>query len=239
MNMNKKMILSSFAVFVLSCIAIIGHSDELIALSDSDLAEVNGQAGVDLALKMSLNHTNSYKFDNSVCADNKLEFCRLAISVNNRYDDGSNDSYDASGNRIVSATGKKQWLVFKGIQGTINIDKLSLDGSDVTFKSKSGLDTYRGALNFSFDVNKPIKIRNLGFQSISIETDSAVSSSATNVEGFLNSAKYDQISDSAFDKSNPDTGMAREKGFLGVSMNGNLSIGGNIKVFSCVDHSRC
>ncbi|AYO53367.1 hypothetical protein CDG68_06725 [Acinetobacter wuhouensis] len=238
MNINK-LILSSFSVFMLSTVGAIGHSEQLIALTDSDLSEVNGQAGVDLALKMSLNHTSDYKFDNSVCANNKLEFCRLAISANNRYDDGSNDSYDATGQRVISTTGKKQWLVFKGIQGTINIDKLGLDGSDVTFKSKSGVDTYRGALNFSFDVNKPIKIRNLGFQSMSIETDSDVGVSNTNVEGFLNTAKYDKTTDSVFDKNNPDTGVAREKGFLGLSMNGNLSIGGNIKIFSCLDHSRC
>lgn len=238
MNKIKDILTVSLVGVILLGVNSISYSDQLMPLSDMDLAEVNGQAGVDLNLKLSLNHTADYKFDSSICSSSQLEYCRLAIALNNRYDDGSNDTY-SNGVRVPSATGKNQWLVFKGIQGTVLIDKLSLDGADVTFKSKSGTDTYRGALNFSFDPNKPIKIRNFGFQSLSMETDTAVASSSSNQEGFLSTTKYNQTTDNAFDKNNPDTGVAREKGFLGVSMNGNLSLGGNIKVFSCIDHSRC
>ncbi|WP_445115155.1 hypothetical protein [Acinetobacter sp. WZC-1] len=227
---------------ILCCMTVLCHqgwAGTLTELNDRDLQSVNGQAGVDLSLTLSLNQDSQYKFDTSVCKLNGLEYCRLALSFNNRYDDGSNDSYNASGVRVPSATGKQQWLVFKGIQGTVIIDKLSLDGADVTFKNKTtGNDTYRGALNFGFDPNRPIKIRNFGYQSLSIETDSSTATDVANVAGYLNKAQYTSTT-SAFDAYNPDTGVGREKGFLGVNMNGNLSMTGSVKIFSCVDHARC
>jgi hypothetical protein len=63
-----------------------------------------------------------YTFDTDTCAD--LRFCRFAVSSNNRYDDGSyvrNDGsiHQANGN-VITATGRKQWIVFKGIQGVFN-----------------------------------------------------------------------------------------------------------------------
>ncbi|WP_262381687.1 DUF6160 family protein [Acinetobacter guerrae] len=232
MNMISKSILGL-------CVMFSSHvwSGQLTELDDQSLQAINGQAGVDLNLQLSLNQTTNYNFDTNICTSAKLEYCRLAVSFNNRYDDGSQDTYNASGVRTPSATGKKQWLVFKGIQGTVLIDKLSLDGTDVTFKNKSGVDTPRASLMFGFDASKPIKIRNLGFQSLSIETDTAANEAGT--PGYLNTDKYNASSDNTFDKNNPATGVAREKGFIGVNMNGNLALTGSIKLFSCADHARC
>ena len=125
------------------------------SLKDEDLSEISGQAGADLAIKFTINHDANANF---VCTN--LVYCRLGLSLSNRYQDGSLDTYDASGNRIPSATGKKQWLVFKGIQGTLNIQELKFDGEDVVYGS-----TTKASLKFGFTPTKPIELRNFGFQS--------------------------------------------------------------------------
>ena len=192
------------------------------SLSDDVLGEISGQAGADLSLKMILNQDANANF---VCAD--LVYCRLAISLNNRYHDGSQDTYGGSGNRIPSLTGKKQWLVFKGIQGTINIPELKLDGEDVQYGT-----TIQAALKFGFTPTKPIEIRNFGFKSLSLETDAcaegnvACSMDATpgNTPGYLIPATL--YGSGGFDNNN-------ERGFLGLNVNANLSLTGSVKIFSC------
>ena len=69
--------------------------------------------------------------------------------------------------------------------------------------------------------------------------------------GYLKSDKYCSSSTgtssclggNAFDGNNPLTNTGREKGFLGINMNGNLAVGGTIKMFSCEGgsggHPRC
>lgn len=201
-------------------------------LSDEDLEKVTGQAGADLSLKMTWNHDANANF---VCAD--LVYCRLALNLNNRYDDGTQDTYDVNGNRIPSPTGRKQWLVFKGIQGTINIPELKLDGEDVVYGSGS---TVQASLKFGFTPTKPIEIRNFGFQSLAIETDACAegnfptcSMNATlgNEPGYLKPATL--YGGGGFDNNN-------ERGFLGLNVNANLSLTGSVKMFSCSSgHPRC
>lgn len=202
-------------------------------LSDASLTEVTGQAGADLALKLTLNQDGSGAFDQTLCAD--LRYCRLGIALNNRYHDGTQDSIDATTGVITpSSTGRKQWLVFKGIQGMINIKEMKLDGEDVTWGS-----TTKAAIKLSFDKTKPIEIRNLGFQSLAIETDTVANEGSNNIAGYLDNTKY-TASTTTFDGNNPVTGQARERGFLGLNMNTNLAITGSIKMFSCGNgHPRC
>lgn len=191
------------------------------SLTDDMLGDITGQAGADLSLKMVLNQDNNANF---VCAN--LVYCRLAMSLNNRYQDGSQDTYDVNGNRIPSPTGKKQWLVFKGIQGTINIPELKLDGEDVSYGA-----TTQAALKFGFTATKPIEIRNFGFQSLSMEIDTVANEGAGNVPGYLTPATL--YGGGGFDST-------KEKGFLGLNMNANLSLTGSIKMFSCSSgHPRC
>jgi len=192
-------------------------------LDDQGLSEITGQAGADLSIKFTINHDSSANF---VCAD--LVYCRLGMSLNNRYHDGSQDTYDGSGNRIQSTTGKKQWLIFKGIQGTINIQELKFDGEDVLYGT-----TTKAALKFGFTPTKPIELRNFGFQSLSIETDTVANEGASNVPGYLTPATL--YGGTGFDAS-------KEKGFLGLNVNANLSLTGSIKMFSCSSansHPRC
>ncbi len=216
--MNRLNIKISSLVFGLFMVMPL-HAME--SLNDDALEEITGQAGADLSLKMILNQDASANF---VCAD--LVYCRLAMNLNNRYEDGSQDTYDVNGNRIPSPTGKKQWLVFKGIQGTINIPELKLDGEDVLYGT-----TVQAALKFGFTATKPIEIRNFGFKSLSIETDTIANEGVGNVAGYLTPATL--YGGGGFDGSN-------ERGFLGLNVNTNLSLTGSIKMFFCSSgHPRC
>lgn len=200
-------------------------------LADEDLSEISGQAGADLAIKFTINHDANANF---VCTD--LVYCRLGLSLSNRYDDGSLDTYNG-GDREPSTTGKKQWLVFKGIQGTINIQELKFDGEDVVYGS-----TTKASLKFGFTPTKPIELRNFGFNSLSIETDAcaegnnvgcSMTATAGNTPGYLTPATlYGGV---GFDAT-------KEKGFLGLNINTNLSLTGSVKMFSCSsanNHPRC
>lgn len=210
---------------VIGCFSLPPFAIAMESLDDFGLQQVVGQAGADLSLKINLNHTSSGVLDTAVCSD--LRFCRLGISLNNRYHDGTQDTINAATGVITpSLTGKKQWLVFKGIQGTIDIPYIGLDGEDITYAS-----TPHAAIKLSFDPNKPIQFKNVGFESLSIETDTIAAEGAGNVAGYLTPATL--YGGTGFDAD-------KEKGFIGMKMTGNLSLTGNIKIFSCGDsHSRC
>lgn len=208
-------------LIIMSLLAAL-PTQALESLDDDGLAEVAGQAGADLSLKFTINHDANANFS---CTD--LVYCRLGLSISNRYDDGSQDTYD-NGNRVPSTTGKKQWLVFKGIQGTINIQELKFDGEDVSYYGIT-----RGTLKFGFTDTKPIQIRNVGFNSLSLETDTVANEGGGNVPGYLTPATL--YGGTGFDAS-------REKGFLGLNVNTNLSLTGSVKMFSCSSangHPRC
>ena len=210
---------------VIGCLSLSPFAISMERLDDVGLQQITGQAGADLSLKINLNHTSASILDTTVCSD--LRFCRLGISLNNRYHDGTQDTINAATGVITpSPTGKKQWLVFKGIQGTIDIPYIGLDGEDITYAS-----TPHAAIKLSFDPNKPIQFKNVGFESLSIETDTVAAEGSGNVPGYLTPATL--YGGTGFDAT-------KEKGFLGMKMTGNLSLTGNIKIFSCGDsHPRC
>ena len=214
------------------------QSFALEVLSDNALQEIEGQAGADLSLKLSLNQKmvdGKYVFDNgagAVCE--KVEYCRLAVAVNNRY-------VDANG-QASSTGGQKLWLVMKGIQGTINIQKIGLDGMDLTYKSDGGADKIKAAMQLSFDPKSPIQIRNFGFDALAFGKDTFVSS-ATSDGDSANPADHGYLQVSRYDSSNAPKSAydhGREKGFMGVRMNGNLALQGKIMMFGCdASHPRC
>ena len=80
------------------------QSFALEVLSDSALQEVEGQAGADLSLKLSLNQKmvdGKYVFDNgagAVCE--KVEYCRLAVAVNNRYVEANGQASSTGGHKL-------------------------------------------------------------------------------------------------------------------------------------------
>ncbi len=235
---------------LLILISIIGlNVNAMEALTDQDLQQVEGQAGADLSLKLSLNHnvlTNTQLTNGTKptfnCDPAKIQFCRLAISPNKRFMNGTTPS-DVTGNRL--------WLVMKGIQGTINIQKLGLDGTDLVIGN-----VIKPAIQLSFLSSMPIQIRDFGFNSISIEKDGFVSSQSNpnvlteptgqTAYGYLNTGTYTAVAEKTGTVASGATtanlyDVGKEKGFMGLQMNGNLALQGKMMMFSCdsASNSRC
>ena len=210
---------------------------ELQTLDNQQLQQVEGQAGATINWTLSLNQTSPGVFDTTTCSD--LRFCRFAVSSNNRYDDGSyvsNDGkiHNADGTVITTATGRKQWLVFKGLQGTIQIQNMDISGDDLKYTADNGTDEkIKAALKVSFKKEYPILIRNLGFSALSIETDTVANEGAGNVSGYFNADKYGATAGPDIKVTTSVYDQGKETGFTGITMNGNLALQGNLKVFSC------
>ena len=209
---------------------------ELQTLDNQQLQQVEGQAGATINWTLSLNQTSPGVFDTTTCSD--LRFCRLGLSLNNRYDDGSYVSNDGTIHKkngdVTTATGRKQWLVFKGLQGTIQIQNMDISGDDLKYTADNGTDEkIKAALKVSFKKEYPILIRNLGFSALSIETDTVANEGAGNVSGYFNADKYGATAGPDIKVTNSVYDQGRETGFTGITMNGNLALQGNLKVFSC------
>lgn len=237
--MKKNILFSSLMVLFTSAHA------ELQTLDNAQLQQVEGQASAaTIDWTLSLNQTSPGVFDTTTCSD--LRFCRFAVSLNNRYDDGSyvtrdpitniETIHDKNGN-VITATGRKQWIVFKGIQGSIQLQKVDIDGVDLLYRSdaeNTGVpDQIKAALQVSFKAANPIKIRNFGFNALSIETDTVANEGAGNVPGYLNADKYGATAGTNIKVTTSVYDQGRETGFMGMMMNGNLALQGNLKVFSC------
>ena len=209
---------------------------ELQTLDNQQLQQVEGQAGATINWTLSLNQTSPGVFDTTTCSD--LRFCRFAVSSNNRYDDGSYVSNDGTIHKkngdVTTATGRKQWLVFKGLQGTIQIQNMDISGDDLKYTADNGTDEkIKAALKVSFKKEYPILIRNLGFSALSIETDTVANEGAGNVSGYFNADKYGATAGPDIKVTTSVYDQGRETGFTGITMNGNLALQGNLKVFSC------
>ena len=209
---------------------------ELQTLDNQQLQQVEGQAGATINWTLSLNQTSPGVFDTTTCSD--LRFCRFAVSLNNRYHDGSyvsNDGkiHNADGTVITTATGRKQWLVFKGLQGTIQIQNMDISGDDLHYTADNNDDKIKAALKVSFKKEYPILIRNLGFDALSIETDTVANEGAGNVSGYFNADKYGATAGPDIKVTTSVYDQGKETGFTGITMNGNLALQGNLKVFSC------
>ena len=209
---------------------------ELQTLDNQQLQQVEGQAGATINWTLSLNQTSPGVFDTTTCSD--LRFCRLGLSLNNRYDDGSYVSNDGTIHKkngdVTTATGRKQWLVFKGLQGTIQIQNMDISGDDLKYTADNGTDEkIKAALKVSFKKEYPILIRNWGFSALSIETDTVANEGAGNVSGYFNADKYGATAGPDIKVTTSVYDQGKETGFTGITMNGNLALQGNLKVFSC------
>ena len=208
---------------------------ELQTLDNQQLQQVEGQAGATINWTLSLNQTSPGVFDTTTCSD--LRFCRFAVSSNNRYDDGSYVSNDGTIHKkngdVTTATGRKQWLVFKGLQGTIQIQNMDISGDDLQYTADNNDDKIKAALKVSFKKEYPILIRNLGFSALSIETDTVANEGAGNVSGYFNADKYGATAGPDIKVTTSVYDQGKETGFTGITMNGNLALQGNLKVFSC------
>ena len=194
-------------------------------LDNTDMQAVEAQGGADISWQLTLNQDASYNFN---CTN--LPYCRLGLSLNNRNHDGTPTG---------SATGKKLWLVFKGIQGSINLQQVKLDGVDLTYGSIT-----KPAIQLSYDPLKPIQIRNFGYNALSIETDTIANEGAGNVPGYLamgsGGSGVTAYTNGLYSNATNAFDFNRETGFTGLNMNGNLSLAGTVKIFSCDStHPRC
>ena len=197
----------------------------LIGLDNAELVDVTGQGGADLNWTLSLNH--QYASDLSLATISKtngvvggsdranvteayyqirpgtdcalLELCRLAISPNNHTEGG-----------------QRKWLVFKQIQGTVQIDKFSLEGT--TLINKDG--NPQTAMMLKFYDDKPLKIRNLGFSSLAVESGDT---------GYLKKTMYTTYGSS---QAVPSFDNGQEQGFMGLNVHGNMHMSGDLKIFS-------
>lgn len=207
-------------------------------MTDEELQLVDGQAGADLSLEMRLNQNPDYSFDTTLCA--QFEYCRFAMNLNNRNHDGT-----VTG----SATGRKLWLVFKQVQGTVKFQELKLDGSDLTpYIGDNSATVQKAAIQLGFDASKPVLIRNFGYQSLAIESDTCTESNlncstgTVNVPGYLaknsGGSGAGAYTNGKYTAAGFDNG--REVGFTGLSINANLALQGTLKIFSCdANHPRC
>ena len=206
----------------------------LTGLDTQELQEVRGQGGADFNWTLSLNHR--YANDLSLkdisthdaqtglvatvndayytysCQNNVQ--CRLAISPNNHTEGGN-----------------QKWLVFKQIQGTLQIEKFSLAGTTIINKNGDP----QTAMKLSFYDDKPLKIRNLGFNNLAVESDTDTE------KGYLKTTVYNQYQAYTVDSTGKKTTFATdipafdkdtETGFMGLNMHGNLHMFGDLKIFS-------
>jgi len=223
---------------LLSFLALTGMAHAgLVPMTNEAMQEAEGQGGADLSLIVSINHDvdangNSTNLRSAYCVTN-YQLCRLGLSLNNRNEDGT-----VTG----SATGKKIWLVFKGLQGTINIQKLALDATDLTYTNDTGSTVTKAGIQLGFDPVKPILFRNVGYEALSVETDTVANEGANNIPGYLNIGTGGSGS-SAYALGKYTTGAfdtGRQTGFTGLNMHGNLVLAGTMKIFSCdANHPRC
>ncbi|RZJ23844.1 MAG: hypothetical protein EON51_00200 [Acinetobacter sp.] len=216
--------LNKISISVVLLMACAAHA-ELVGLDNGELLDVTGQGGADLSWTLSLNHRYANDLSIKNISDQQGVYytydcasdvqCRFAFSPNNHAD----------------AAGNQRWLVFKQIQGTIQVDKFSLAGSTIINKDMMP----QTALKLSFFDDNPLKIRNLGFSSLSVETDDA------NSKGYLKDIKYNQYNAYTLDAQGtkvnnnidvPAFDKGAEKGFMGLNVHGNLHMSGDLKIFS-------
>lgn len=228
---------------LLAVVTSVARAD-LQALDNDSMESITGQGGADMSFFMQLNQNSSGAFTcGSGVGQTPLKNCRLGMSLNNR-------DVDGSGNAVTTGSGKKLWLVFKGIQGTLNFQHIGLDGTDLLYNNDGGTSVSKAAIQLTFDPTKPILIRNFGFNSLSVETDTVANEGAGNVPGYLSMATGTGTATTGVvardDYTNGVYGAAagfdagREVGFIGLNIHGNLASSGTMKIFGCdAGHPRC
>ena len=217
--MKKSMLFASLFIVAFQ----FSHA-ELKPLANQELQAVEAQSAATINWSLSLNQTSPGVFANAAgqyCNGTDVKFCRLAMSFNNR----------------TTSDGKKQWLVLKGIQGTIGLNNVDIDGVDLLYKDDANADQIKAALQLSIKETSPILIRNFGFNAMSIETDTVANEGSGNIPGYLamgsGGAGATAYADGVYTNTTNKFDQGRETGFTGMMMNGNLALQGTLKVFSC------
>lgn len=252
---QKNFVIPAFAAILLNGALIIPAHADLVLLNNDTLQSIAGQGGADLSLVLQLNQDASTGAFTCGGTGTPIKNCRLGVSFNNR-----DVTALSGGSATTTGAGYKTWLVFKGIQGYLNLQQIGLDGSDLTYKDDNNVDTIKGAIMLTFTPTKPILLRNFGFNGLAVQTDDTTTESgATKTPGYLGmptstgsatqgDTARDDYTNGYYTKANSFDGGtagtaatgAREAAFMGLTINGNLALSGTIKIFGCdASHPRC
>lgn len=236
--------LKSIYVLLGCCLSLPVYAD-LQALDNEALQAVEAQAGADISLKIALNQKLTGGFDQGLCND--AAYCHFGLSLNKRYVQYQTGDSAELWSKPSSESGRKLWLVFKGGQGVLNVQRLGLDGVDLTYKNNQGVEILKPAMQIGLSAATPILIRDFGFDAMSIEQDSFVSTAGQEGSS-ANAADYAYLKANRYSNSAADFAIGKssafdqgkETGFMGLRMNGNMAINSKIMIFSCdAGHGRC
>lgn len=201
----------------------------LQALDDQTLSDIDGQVSpapivydniapklsLGLELRLNLDKNTSTGVLTNICLSGNVS-CNIGVAFNNR-----------------TTGGFKDWLVLKNVTGEIIVPNIDITGQLVNV-SNNATASNRAALTLRFDEAQPIRIRQLGFESLAVETDTALEVTGT---GALNTANTPGYRRNALIAPAGDTintfDAGKFTGFLGLDITANIAIGGTIKVFSC------
>lgn len=243
---QKVFVVPAFAGMLLSAALTAPAHADLTPLDNDTLQAISGQGGADISVIMQLNQDASTGAFTCGGTGTPLKNCRLGISPNNR-----DVTALTNGSATTTGAGYKSWLVFKGIQGYLNFQQIGLDGSDLTYKNDSNVDTIKAAIMLTLTPTKPVLLRNFGFNGLAVQIDDTTNESgATKVPGYLampsgsgtatqGDTARDDYSNGLYTKAGSfDNG--RETAFMGLTVHGNLALSGTVKMFGCdASHPRC
>jgi hypothetical protein len=197
----------------------------LEAYTDSDLSHVDGQAGIydataasislGLELRLNMDKTSGGVYSN-ICASGEVA-CNIGLSFNNRF----------------TATNRKDWLVFKNVTGSINVPEIKISGQNVDI-SNSTTANLKPALTLTMSSANPIIIKQLGFESLAVETDSQAEVDASGNLNLSNLTGYRVATLAApLGSATNVFDAGKFTGFIGLDITASIKVNGNIKIFSC------
>jgi hypothetical protein len=237
----KTLVLSPCVIASMLMMSTLAQAD-LTPMSTQELALTTGQAatGVQIGLQAYINQViGAPGVASSACttSETAATFCRLGFRL-----DGSTN-----------------WLVFKGFNGYINIPDIMIYGVNLSVATSFPLTTVGSppsavsppqsafAINIPFPnpANKDstaIQIRNLSYTlglNVNQATTTATDTPAYDQATYYQNTTYTNgtpgnfgQSNSTYDLSGGPGGGGRETGVIGVTMNGNLNVGGTLYVMS-------
>ncbi len=249
----SRIVISRSAWWVsLSCIGLLAGlsapvSAALQTLDDKTLSTIEGegtvtQTAVQMSLSMMINQT-APGVPNTSCvgaggvAGTNDTFCRLGLQINN----------------------VPNWLLFKGFNGYINIPQLTLYGSAVQTSSTAAQSSLVFSMPTTFAAananNTAIQFKNVSY-TLSLAVNPCYTSSASgsgtdcnpatgrwttanasymaidNQKTYYQQAVYQNTNSTQPYYSANTYDVGKETGLMGVTMNGNLYVGGQINVFT-------